>query len=256
MNAFRLASVSYRYRVADRCAVDEVSLNLSVGMIEVVVGANGSGKSTLLGLASGRLRPASGTARIGEAEIARLSPFNRAARIAVLPQAERVAFDFSCLDFVLFARAHKRSPFAAPGAEDFRAARSALETLGVEALAERPVTELSGGELQLVRLARCVAQEASLLVLDEPTAMLDPAHSSAVARAVRVIAESGKAVLLATHDLAFAAAVADRALVLRQGRAVAEDEPSRAFDLGILEKAFGVAFESRLAPMPVNLLNK
>jgi iron complex transport system ATP-binding protein len=248
-----LESVSFRYRGAPRAALEGVSFSLEAGKVFAVVGPNGSGKSTLLGLASGRLRPSAGRALFGGAELSSYAPSARAARVAALPQSERVAFDFSCTEFVLFARAHKRSPFAAPGPADVAAAFAALEALGVGELAERPVTELSGGEFQLVRLARCVAQEAALLVLDEPTAMLDPAHTLAVASAVRSIASSGKAVLLATHDLGFASAIADRALVLRAGLPVAEADPGRAFGLGVLERAFGVAFESRSAPVPVGL---
>lgn len=256
MSGLSFEAASFRYRGAARAALDGITFSLAAGGVFVVVGPNGSGKSTLLGLASGRLQPASGRALFDGADISALSPSARAARIAALPQSERVAFDFSCVDFVLFARAHRRSPFAAPGPEDSAAAFSALDALGVGELAQRPVTELSGGELQLVRLARCVAQEAALLVLDEPTAMLDPAHTLAVASAIRSVAASGKAVLLATHDLGFASAIADRALVIREGRAVAEDAPDRAFDFGVLEKAFGVAFTAHPAPMPAGLLSK
>ena len=253
MSSLTLDAVSFRYRGAPRAALDGVTFSLAAGEVFVVVGPNGSGKSTLLGIASGRLKPSAGRARFDDADLVSYSPPARAARIAALPQSERVAFDFSCTDFVLFARAHKRSPFSAPGPEDVEAAFAALDALGVGELAERPVTELSGGEFQLVRLARCVAQEASLLILDEPTAMLDPAHVLAVAAAVRSIAAAGKAVLLATHDLGFASAIADRALVLREGRAVAEDVPARAFGLEALERAFGVAFEFRATPVPSGL---
>lgn len=251
MSSLSLESVGFRYPGARRSAVDGVSVVVPAGSVCVVVGPNGSGKSTLLGLASGRLRPAAGRARLGDAEISALAPSARASRIAALPQTERIAFDFSCLDFVLFARAHKNPPFAGPGKADVAASRAALEALGVGDLADRAVTELSGGELQLVRLARCLAQEAALLALDEPTAMLDPAHSLAVAEAVRGMAAAGKAVLLATHDLAFASAIADRALVLKAGLKVAEGAPEPALSPPVLEAAFGVGFELKPTPTPV-----
>lgn len=250
MTRLRVESAAFSYCGAARPAVCGVSLELAAGQVAAVVGANGSGKSTLLGLASGRLRPASGRVLVDGRDASDLPPAARASRIAALPQTERVAFDFSCLDFVLFARAHARSPFAAPSAEDAALSREALRSLGVGALEGRPVTELSGGELQLVRLARCVAQGSGLLVLDEPTAMLDPAHTLAVARAVRSIAESGAAVILATHDLAFAAAVADRGIVLKAGGGIAAGEGARVFALPVLAEAFGTDFELRPVPVP------
>ena len=248
-----LNAVSYRYRGATRLALEGVSLELPLNSIAIVVGANGSGKSTLLGISSGRLKPQQGTASFGTSRLDTLPPSALAERIAALPQSERVAFDFSCLDFVLFARAHKRAVFADPRPQDLDSARSALAVMEVEYLADRPVTEISGGEFQLVRLARCVAQESSLLVLDEPTAMLDPAHTLAVAQAVRRIARSGRAILIATHDLGFAASVADQAFVLRSGKLIASGLPAEALSLHSLQNAFGVPFTSREVASPLGL---
>jgi iron complex transport system ATP-binding protein len=256
MTPLLLEDVAHRYPGSTSPALNGVSLRLEAGTICAVVGPNGSGKSTLLGVASGRLEPSAGRALLEGHPAGALPPAQRAAKVAVLPQTERVAFDFSCVEFTLFARAHRRSPFAQPSQDDTAVAFAALETLGVGHLAQRPVTELSGGELQLVRLARCVAQEAPLLVLDEPTAMLDPAHTLAVAAAVRSIVGSGRAVLLATHDLAFAAAVADRVVVLRCGLSIAEDFTAAALELSVLEEAFGVVFEAFPMPIPAGLLRK
>lgn len=212
------------------------------------MGSNGSGKSTLLGIASGRLKPRRGAAFLGGIAMETLAPAALAEQVAALPQTERVAFDFSCLDFVLFARLHKRGFFAEASPQDIRCAEAALESMDVAHLADRPITGVSGGEFQLVRLARCVAQEAPLLVLDEPTAMLDPAHSLAVAQAALRIAESGKTVFLSTHDLGLAMSIAHRAYVLRGGDLVTSGPPGLALSMDILTAAFGVPFA--LSPVP------
>lgn len=254
--SLRLESVAFRYAPGDQPILESVSLELRRGQIDVIIGANGTGKSTLLGLCSGRLRPWKGRVLWEGADLESLDPRRLASRIAALPQTERVAFDFSCLSFVLFARSHSRSPFVDASEEDREVAKTALETLGVGHLADRAVTRLSGGEFQLVRLARCVAQDATVLVLDEPTAMLDPGHTLAVSAAIRRIAASGRAVVLATHDLGFAAGIAagiaDTVHVLQGGSFIAAGPGRETLVPEVLEAAFGVAFEVLPVPTPVS----
>jgi ABC-type cobalamin/Fe3+-siderophores transport system ATPase subunit len=162
--------------------------------------------------------------------------------VAFLPQTERVPFAFSCLEFALFGSAHRRSPFTFASAEETQLAREAFATLGITALETRPVTEVSQGELQLVRLARCMVQQAPWLLLDEPTAMLDPAHVRAVGAALAALSAIGRGILLSTHDLAFAAQVAQSVCVL-QGGQLTTGTPDQMLQPAVLERTYGITFD-------------
>jgi iron complex transport system ATP-binding protein len=242
--------VAFSYPGFGRPAVEGVDLVLERGRRLAVVGANGAGKSTLLGLLSGRLAPLAGDVSADGRALAGLAPRVRARTVAALPQSERIPFDFSCLEFALFGTAPNLALLAQPGAADAARARRVLEELGVPAIAERSVAAVSGGELQLVRLARCLIQGSPYLILDEPTAMLDPGHARTVEAALRRACRSGRGVVFSTHDLAFAAAVADEVLVLRAGSAIAAGPPESALAVDVLERAFGVPFERREGAYP------
>ncbi|MBL8967470.1 MAG: ABC transporter ATP-binding protein, partial [Spirochaetaceae bacterium] len=173
-------------------ALDDATIGLEPGRVLAILGPNGAGKSTLLGLASGRLEPSGGEALLDGKAIRAWERRALARRLAHLPQVERLAFNYPVLDFVLLGRAPHVPSLAQPGPADLERAAAALAELGLSALADRPVAELSGGELQLVRLARCLAQEAAYLLLDEPSTMLDPANARRLADELKRLAESGR----------------------------------------------------------------
>jgi len=231
-----------------KLALSEAEIELRGGRVIALLGPNGAGKSTLLGLASGRLAPSSGSAELEGKPLRAWDAAARARNVALLPQFERLPFNYSVRDFVLLGRAPHVGLLALPSALDEAKAAEAIEELGLEALADRGVTELSGGELQLVRIARCLAQEALYLLLDEPTSMLDPAHARSVAEAMRGLAASGRGLLFSTHDPALALFAADEALLLRNGRTVARGPVSTIVSPAALSEAFGVAFAQR--PLP------
>ncbi len=243
-----VSAATYRYPGAPRPAVDGAGFTLERGRVIALVGANGAGKSTLLAIAAGRMRPETGEATADGQNLSRLPPRVLARTIASLPQSERVPFDFSCLEFALFGTAAHVNPFAFPGEAEIEKARRALGVLGVGYLEERPVTGISLGELQLVRIARCVVQDAPWMLLDEPTAMLDPCHARAVGSAIRSLAEAGRGIFFSTHDIAFAASVADGALSLKAGRVIASGAASEVLVPAVLEETFGVPFEMRSVP--------
>ncbi|MEI8096051.1 MAG: ABC transporter ATP-binding protein [Spirochaetales bacterium] len=238
--SLNLHGVSFRYATSTRNVLEDISLTVEAGQVTVLLGANGSGKSTLLSLACGRLSPARGEAHADGRALASLTDQQRARTLAFLPQAERVPFAFTCLEFALFGSAHRRAPFSFASADDADAARRAFADLGLEALETRPVTEVSLGELQLVRLVRCVVQDAPWLLLDEPTAMLDPAHVRAVGSALRQLATSGRGILLSTHDLGFARLVADTAFALSGGKVIASGPAAEVLVPAVLERTYGV----------------
>lgn len=231
------SDVRYRYKGEDDDALRGFSLSAGRGRVMALVGPNGSGKSTALGVASGWLKPTGGR-------------FARDGQAAFLPQSERLAFAFSALEYVTFGRAPHLPYLAVPSGRDEALALAALASVGMERSASRRVNALSGGELQLVRIARAMVQEADYVILDEPTDMLDPAHASALCSIVRGMAESGKGILLSTHDIAFALACADDAALIRDGRVMAVGPAPEALSCDALGGLFGLRFERRSLPVP------
>ncbi|MDX9783750.1 MAG: ABC transporter ATP-binding protein [Spirochaetia bacterium] len=228
--------------------LSDISLSLEAGEIIAVLGANGAGKTSLLSVLAGRLKPSRGRVLIEGAELSLLSPREIARQIALLPQIERLAFNYPVLDFVLLGRAPHINALSLPGEEDYRAAQTALKEAGVAGLEGRGAASLSGGEFQLVRIARCLAQEAGILLLDEPTSLLDPAHAASVAQKLSALAKSGRAIIITTHDIGLAYSVADSVFLLHEGRLLDSGPSSRLFDLDTLKKAFGAEFTQLALP--------
>lgn len=208
-----------------------VDLQAQGGEVIAVIGPNGAGKTTLLKTLAGLIPPLSGTLAI---EADALCP------AAYLPPPGAVAAGFSALHLTALGRAARRgwSPGLSPA--DLDAARAALDRLGVSDLADRPFDHLSSGQQQLVLVARLMVQEAAVCLLDEPLAMLDPAHATAVERAVRDLAGEGRLVIASTHSLAFAAR-ADRVIalgpdgpvILPPGEALSPARMARLFGVGV-----------------------
>jgi iron complex transport system ATP-binding protein len=185
------------------------------GAVTVLMGANGSGKSTALRVAAGLLRPTSGAVLVDGIDVATRSPWQRAARIAFVPQRTAVAAPFTVRDVVALGRVARPS---APGRID-----GALDAVGLAHRAHDPFATLSGGQQQRVALARAVAQlePTGILLLDEAFAAIDPSETVAMVRLVRRVAGQGATVLAVAHDLALACALADDAWVLRDGTTAA-----------------------------------
>jgi iron complex transport system ATP-binding protein len=238
----------YRYPRAAAEALRGASAVAGSGMALAILGPNGCGKSTLLGALIGAVTPSGGRVLLGEAPLRSLAPRAAARLIAFLPQYERMSFALSALEYVLLGRLPRVGSFAQPGRGDEDAALRALEGAGAAELAGRRVNELSGGELQLVRIARCLAQETQAIVMDEPTSMLDPAHARMVADAVRSLAASGRTIVFSTHDSGFAAYAADEVTLMREGADVFSGRVPEALEAGRLAACFGVPFGPSAAP--------
>jgi iron complex transport system ATP-binding protein len=242
----RRASISYRQ---SEFRLSPVALSVRPGQVVALIGPNASGKSTVLKLASGSLRSESGTVLLDSQPVTSLSLRERARRIAVVQQESPLLFPIRVLPFVLQGRHAYLRGLNWETPEDVRIAERALEATRTGHLAERPVQELSGGERQRVILARALAQEADLLLLDEPTLHLDIAHQVDLLRLVRGLArEQGYAVLLVTHELNLAAEFADYVLLLRQGEVVHEGTPAEVFDRELLEQVFQTELDVFIHP--------
>jgi iron complex transport system ATP-binding protein len=228
-------------RLGDRTVLDAVSLNVATGEIVALLGPNGAGKTTLMRAALGLITTNSGSAVLGDGAAASLSARERALRAAYLPQRPQSIWPLSVEAIVALGRfAHGAAPDRLAPA-DQAAVDTAINACGLQELRARRMDEISGGERARAHLARALAQHAPLLMLDEPTAGLDPAQALAVADILREHASGGGAVLFSTHDIALAASVSHRVVLLSGGRALVEGAPEAALTPAALEAAYGRA---------------
>ncbi|KOX27463.1 hemin ABC transporter ATP-binding protein [Streptomyces sp. NRRL F-4707] len=219
-----------------RPVLDGVDVRVRAGELLALVGPNGAGKSTLLGALAADVPVAGGDVRVHGRPAPRWSAAELALRRAVLPQAASLSFPFAVEEVVRMGRA----PWAGGDreGEDEAAVAEAMARTGVTGFAGRPFSALSGGERARVALARVLAQRAPLLLLDEPTAALDLRHQELVLRLCRERARAGDAVVVVLHDLALAAAYADRVAVLRAGRIAADGPPAEVFAEELLSEVY------------------
>jgi iron complex transport system ATP-binding protein len=216
------------------------SLRVERGRLSAVVGANGSGKSTLIRLLAGLLKPTAGEVTLGGVPLARVEPRARARRVAYVPQSVSTVFPFTALEVVLTGRSPHSSRFRFETGRDLDAARAALAAVDAAHLEARPVTELSGGERQLVALARALAQEPECLLLDEPSAALDLKHRAGLIRHLRRLRdEQGMTALVVTHDLLLLDPAFDRVYAVRLGRVEAEGTPTDVLRDEVLADIYG-----------------
>jgi iron complex transport system ATP-binding protein len=210
---------------ADRRAppgVQDVSVHVERGHVMGILGPNGSGKTTLLRLLAGMLRPESGIVTLNGKDVASLARGALARSIAVVPQETHLAFDYSALEIALMGRYPHLGTFELEGPRDVAIAREALAATGTLALERRSFATLSGGEKQRVVIASALAQQAEILLLDEPTASLDLGYQFDIAALLgRLNRERQITVVVATHDLNFAAGLCSSLVMLSEGRVVA-----------------------------------
>jgi iron complex transport system ATP-binding protein len=223
-----------------KTVVDDVSFTLHSGEVVCLLGANGCGKTTLFKLILCLLRPSHGCVRLCEENIANWSRSRLARSFGYVPQMHIPPFAFEVREIVLMARAAYLSPFASPGKEDRRIADEALDYLGILHLASARYTEISGGERQLVLIARALAQQAQWLILDEPAANLDLGNQIKVFRAIGELAKTGLGVLMTTHVPDHAFMYASRVVLMSEGRILTIDTPAKALTPRLLKKAYGV----------------
>jgi iron complex transport system ATP-binding protein len=219
----------------------EVSFALADGEILCVLGPNGSGKTTLFRTLLGLLARQGGAIALDGTALDDLSRAAIARRVGYVPQAHAGYFAYSVREMVLMGRTAHLGAFGTPGLRDRERAAAALDALGIAALAERPFTEISGGERQLTLIARALAQEARLLIMDEPTASLDFGNQVRVLERLAQLAAQGIAVLFSTHDPDHAFLCAQRALLLAEGRVLALGPPREVIRSDTLERLYRVS---------------
>ncbi len=234
--------VTFRY--AGTPVVDAVSFTVARGELLCIIGANGAGKTTLLRLISGSLVPERGSVLLAGEETRASTPRARAMVAAMVPQMEPVVLPVTVRSAVLMGRYPHLSGFGFERAEDHAAADEAMRLCGVDELAERAVTQLSGGEQHRVLMARALAQATPLLLLDEPNAHLDLRHQKQLFELLCVLKRRhGKTIVCVTHDLNLAAAYADRILVMDHGGVAADGPPADVLTPALILRHFGVHVE-------------
>lgn len=233
-----VAEVRFAYEATP--VLDGVSFSVETGEVLGVVGPNSVGKTTLLRLLSKVLAPQSGTIRLAGRDLARLRRLEVARTVAVVPQDVALAFPFTVREFVLMGRhPHIRGRFF-EGPEDLAASEAALCAAGVAGVAHKLVHTLSGGERQRVLVARALAQQPTLLLMDEPNAHLDLHHQVELAQLIRRLnREEGTTVVLVSHDLNLAGELSDRLLLLAEGRVARFGKPEEVLDAGLIEAVYG-----------------
>ncbi|MFS3128734.1 ABC transporter ATP-binding protein [Nocardioides sp. Bht2] len=232
---------------AGKTVVHGASLDLVAGQVTALVGPNGSGKSTLL-RALARLHPiGSGAVSVAGTELRSLRARDFARRVALLSQSRPHPSGLTVHDVVGFGRHPHRPRFGALNDADRDAITSALEITGTSHMVDRPVDQLSGGELQRVWLASSLAQETGVLLLDEPTNHLDLRYQVETLRLVRRLAERGTTLGVVLHDLNHAAAVADRVVLLHRGEIHADGAPAAVLTSAHLSEVYGIPIETTVS---------
>lgn len=229
-----------------RPVLRDVSLDVAPGTRLGILGPNGSGKTTLLKLLAGVLAPTSGTVTMDGVALTRLPRRAVARRLAMVPQNTHPAFDYTVLELALMGRYPHLGAFEVESQADLDIAHQALTTTGTAEFAGRLFSTLSGGEQQRVVIASALTQQAELLLLDEPTASLDPGYQLEIAELLRALhRDSGIGLVLSTHDLNLAASVCDTLVLLREGTVAAAGPVAEVLTPDAIASLYGIEADVR-----------
>ena len=238
MSDICIDDISYAY-TPERNALMGVNVTIGEGSFCGIIGPNGSGKTTLLKCISGYLHPSSGAVSIGGQNVTTMPVRTIAKRMALVQQHASLEYDFTVMDIVLTGRNPYLRRMQGETAQDYDMANSALTRAGIRHLKDRLVTTLSGGEWQMMILARALCQQADIMLLDEPVTGLDIAHQVSIMAAVkRLAAEQGITVVCVLHDLNLAQAYCTQMVLLDSGRVYAEGTPNEVLTKDNLEAVY------------------
>ena len=231
------AGVSFSY--GNRRILSGISLQADDGDIIALLGRNGSGKTTLMRMLLGFLRPDEGTIAIDGHDILTMDSRTRARAIAYIPQQTETVYPYTVLDAVVMGAAPSLSIFSRPGRKEESRAHAVLDILGIDDLSKRYINQISGGERQLVMIARAIAQDAKILLLDEPTSSLDYSNQLMVMERAEMLREEGYAIILSTHDPAQALTYSTSIIALSEGSILYSGSPQDLMDGRILSSLYG-----------------
>ncbi|EFI35434.1 ABC transporter related protein [Desulfonatronospira thiodismutans ASO3-1] len=238
MNAVKISGVSFSR--AGQHILQDISMEAGEGEFLAIIGPNGAGKTTLLRLAAGLEQPDSGCVQMLGRAVSSYTRREFAAQVALVPQEVPLEMPFKVAETVLLGRSPHLGLWEMEGEKDRQLALQAMQNMGVEHLAGRRLDQLSGGERQRVFIARAICQQPRVLLLDEPTASLDPAHQVGIMDLLEGLCrEQGVSVIMVSHELNLAAMYADRMLLLSRGRTAGTGAPHEVLTRELLEKSYG-----------------
>ncbi|MCR9244398.1 MAG: ABC transporter ATP-binding protein [bacterium] len=223
-----------------RTVLGGADFELRPGELVLLAGRNGAGKSTLLRLLVGAIRPDDGLVALDQRPLAVWDPLERARELAFVEQNAETPFEFTGRELVAMGRYPHRPRAKTPHPDDLVAIENALTAVDAMAFCDRPVTTLSGGEQRRITIARALATQAPLLLLDEPTANLDLEHALQLVELLRQLADRGHGITLASHDLNLLAPHCDRVALLHEGRIIASGPPQQTLSTARIREVFGV----------------
>ena len=227
----------------------DVGLTAAAGQLLCILGPNGSGKTTLLRCLLGRFRPKSGEVLLDGRDLRKYSPRELARLLAYVPQFPQLAFSFPVREIILMGRFARAGVLGLAGEQDQAVARQAMIMTETLAFADRTLDELSGGEAQRVMIARALAQQPSVMLLDEPTSHLDIKNQLMIHRTMQRLAHDWEmAVVCVSHDVNLAARFADALVLMRDGHVVAAGAPAEVIREDVLAETYGVAVDLLAAP--------
>ncbi|MFN3307637.1 MAG: ABC transporter ATP-binding protein [Anaerolineales bacterium] len=235
--------VSFRYETGAQRVLTEVSFILPAHQVTILFGPNGCGKTTLLYLTLGWLQAEQGTIWVDGRPLSNLTRRERGRFMALVPQSEYVSFEYSVLEYVLLGRAPHLPSLGEPGEDDVAIALGALRRVGIEHLAHQSIRALSGGERQLVLIARALTQQPRLLLLDEPTAHLDLQNTYRLVEVMRELKRQGITIFMTSHDPQVVLALADQVIILRQGKVLRQGPLDEAFTGEVLQAVYSIPLQ-------------
>lgn len=248
MQILDIDNISLEYR--DKSILENVDFSVDSGEFFMVIGPNGAGKTSLLKVLAGLQKASRGTLTVKGKNIESYSRRNLAKIMAIVPQQVEVGFPFTVAETVVMGRTPHLGMLGMEDEEDFALARQAMEFTDVVHLAERKLFQLSGGELQRVIIARAICQQPEIILLDEPTTALDPAHQLKIMDLMeRFRREQGTTVVMVSHDLNLASMYGDRLLLLKEGREVRTGLPGDVLTRDLLEKTYGCRMQVDESPL-------
>jgi iron complex transport system ATP-binding protein len=236
------------FKFGERWIFSSIDIDVYCGEVLTILGPNGCGKSTLLRCIGGALSLAQGSVCIGNEDLSRLDPRSRARKLGFLFQDHTPTFPFAVRDVVSMGRTPHLSFFGAPSPQDAALAEEALDKVGIRHLKDRAYTELSGGERQLVLLARTLVQEAQVILLDEPTAHLDFKNQVQCLKAIGTLAAQGVTMIMTAHDPNHALLFSGRVVLMKADGSILVGLASNLLTDATLSAAYGVNIEVFFAP--------
>jgi iron complex transport system ATP-binding protein len=234
-----LRDVRFGYTEAT-AVLDSLSLRIAPAKITAILGPNGAGKTTLLNTILGYLKPQTGDVLLDGESINKYSKRQLSQLIGLVPQAEHFPFNFTAFEYILLGRTPYMGIFNMPREGDYQAAEAILDLLKIRHLKDRMVEELSGGEQQLVLLARALAQEPKILLLDEPTTHLDLGNTVTILNALKALAQENVTVVFTTHDPQAAVYCADQLVLMKKGSVLSAGSLEEIMTSGSLTQLYGV----------------